>query len=440
MQKKISLAAAVIVTLLLLAVGCVVTFQLTKLADRDRYEAERLEQAAGSGSESEQTTQTEPGLILSNGDTFINRLITKAVEVDDLFRSNYIGELDDDLLIDCMIDGYIAGAGDRFGAYYNADEFQSFISDLEGELTGIGVNVIYDNATSGLEIISVIPDSPAMEGGVLPGDIIIAVGEERESTEELGYYPTVDRLRGLEGTHAVFTVARVSDENVEYIDYDLIRRKITETTVMLHVYEPDPSIGVIKVTGFDGGTCDQFVKAVESLRSEGCEKLIVDLRYNPGGELNSIVTTLDYILPAGPIVRIVDADGVEVQVQYSDERELDLPMAVLVNGSTASAAELFTSAVRDYDKAVIVGTTTYGKGCMQTTYPLSDGGAVSVTNRMYNPPFSENYHGVGIEPDIVVELDEALEEKNIYKVTDWEDNQLAAAADALKGETAENAA
>ena len=436
MQKKISLAAAIIVTLLLLAVGCVVTFQVTKLTDRDRYEAERLDQAV----ETEQTNHTEPGLILSNGDTFINRLITKVVEVDDIYRSAYIGELDDDLLIDCMIDGYIAGTGDRFGAYYNADEFQTFMEDLAGELTGVGVNVINDNATSGLEIISVVPDSPAMEAGILPGDIIVEVGEDHESAAKLGYYPTINKMRGEEGTHAFFTIARLSDGEIEYIDFDLIRRKITETTVMPHVYEPDPTIGVVKISGFDGSTYDQFVGAIESLTAEGCEKLIVDLRYNPGGELNSIVTTLDYILPAGPIVRIVDADGTEVQVHYSDERELNLPMAVLVNGSTASAAELFTSAVRDYGKAVIVGTTTYGKGCMQSTVQLSDGGAISVTNHMYNPPFSENYHGIGIEPDIVVELDEALKEKNIYKVTDWEDNQLAAAADALNGETAENAA
>ena len=128
------------------------------------------------------------------------------------------------------------------------------------------------------------------------------------------------------------------------------------------------------------------------------------------------------------IIRIFDADGNEVQSYTSEATELNMPMAVLVNGSTASAAELFTSAVRDYDKATIVGTTTYGKGCMQTTIPLSDYSAVSVTYRMYNPPFSDNYHGIGIVPDVEVELDEALLSKNVYKITDEEDNQLAAAA------------
>ena len=173
------------------------------------------------------------------------------------------------------------------------------------------------------------------------------------------------------------------------------------------------------------------MNAVETLTAEGCEKLVIDLRYNPGGELSSIVTTLDYILPEGPIIRIFDANGKEVDAYYSESGELDVPMAVLVNENTASAAELFTAAVRDYDKAVIVGTTTYGKGCMQSTIPLSDGGAVTVTNHMYNPPFSDNYHGVGIVPDVEVELDESLEDKNFYKITDEEDNQLTAAVEAL---------
>ncbi|MBR5680077.1 MAG: hypothetical protein IKX19_05430, partial [Clostridia bacterium] len=201
-----------------------------------------------------------------------------------------------------------------------------------------------------------------------------------------------------------------------------------EITVMSHVYAVDESIGVIRVTGFDAGTPGQFVSAVDNLRAEGCDKLIIDLRYNPGGELNSIVSVLDYILPEGPIVRIMDADGNQVNAYYSDAEELDMPMAVVVNGSTASAAELFTSAVKDYQKATIVGTITYGKGCMQTTVPLSDNSAVSITYRMYNPPFSDNYHGIGVIPDVVVELDEALSNKNIYKITDEEDNQLAAAA------------
>jgi len=424
MQKKISIGATVVAVLLC----CLVTFQVTYLALYNHFEAKYLDDVSypDSGFQNENNETAEGGA----SDEFIDRLATKIAEVDSIFRALYLGELDDDALIDAAVAGYVAGTGDDFGAYYNAAQFQEFTSDLEGEVAGIGVNVIYNAEYDVIEILSVVPDSPALEAGVMPGDLIITAGEDRESVSELGYYPAINKLRGEVGTVAVFQVVR--GENYEQtIDFAIERAIVKEITVMYRVYDLDDSVGVIKVSGFDAQTPVQFVEAVEDLQKQGCTKLVVDLRYNPGGELSSIVTTLDYILPAGPIVRIFDGSGNEVQAYHSESTELNMPMAVLVNGSTASAAELFTSAVRDYNKAVIVGTTTYGKGCMQTTIPLSDNSAVSVTYRMYNPPFSANYHGVGIVPDVEVELDEALLGKNIYKITDEEDNQLAAAVAAL---------
>ena len=169
---------------------------------------------------------------------------------------------------------------------------------------------------------------------------------------------------------------------------------------------------------------------MKKLAKAGCDKFIFDLRYNPGGELDSVVSILDYLLPKGPVIRIYDANDKLVDQRDSGKECVDFPMAVLVNGSTASAAELFTSALMDYDKATVVGETTFGKGCMQSTQALADG-AVKITYRMYKPPFSEGYHDVGITPDVEVALDEALANKNIYKITDAEDNQLKAALDAL---------
>lgn len=426
MAKKISIGA----TVATVALCCLATFQGTYLLLQNKFEEKYIENAVLSSSGAAASSGNGVSVALgggSDGEEFLTRVTNKLAEVDMLYRNYYIGELDDERLIDSVIAGYVMGTGDDYAAYYNAEGFESLIADLEGETAGIGVNVIYNTDYRLIEILSVTEGSPAMEAGVMPGDLVVTVGEEQESVAELGYQPSINKLRGAVGTTAVFSVRRGEDYS-ETVDFKIVRAKITEQTVMHHVYAPDNSIGVIKISGFDAKTPVQFVDAVESLQKQGCDKLIIDLRYNPGGELSSIVTTLDYILPEGPIIRIIDADGREVQKYESEATELDMPMAVVVNGSTASAAELFTSAVRDYDKAKIVGETTYGKGCMQTTVPLSDNSAVSITYRMYDPPFSENYHGVGIVPDVEVKLDEALLTKNVYKITDEEDNQLAAAA------------
>lgn len=430
MRKKISIGACVVSVLLC----CLVTFQATYIILHNRFEEKYLGETINvlssqqSGYVPQQSASS--GLEGTSQSEFMNKLTSKLSEVDALYRNYYIGELDDDTLIDGVIAGYVAGTGDDYAAYYNTESFEVFMSDLEGEVAGIGVTVIYNTDYKAIEVISVVDNSPALEAGIQPGDLIVYVGEEREAVSEIGYYPAINKLKGAAGTHAVFTVFR-GDDYGEALDFDIVRAVVDAQSVMHHIYALDDKIGVIKISEFDGNTPVQFVAAVEDLQSKGCEKLVIDLRYNPGGELNSIVTTLDYILPDGPIVRIMDADGNEVKTYYSEATELNMPMSVLVNGSTASAAELFTSAVRDYNKATIVGTTTYGKGCMQTTIPLSDNSAVSITYRMYNPPFSENYHGVGIVPDIEVELDESLAGKNIYKITDEEDNQLAAAVKAL---------
>ncbi len=426
MSKKISLGAAAVVV----ALTCVATFQGSYLMLQNKFEEKFISRSVlSSQGTSSDTVGSSVTLQIGGSDEedFLTRAMNKLAEVDALYRNYYIGELDDDKLLDSMIAGYVMGTGDDYAAYYNQEGFESFIQDYEGELAGIGVNVIYNTDYRVIEILSVTDGSPAMEAGVLPGDLVVTVGEEKESVVELGYQPAINKLRGPVGTTAVFSVLR-GEGYTETVEFAITRAKIEEQTVMHHVYGPDNTIGVIKISGFDAKTPTQFVKAVEDLQSKNCDKLIIDLRYNPGGELSSIVTTLDYILPEGPIVRIIDGDGKEVKAYHSEATELNMPMAVLVNSSTASAAELFTSAVRDYDKATIVGTTTYGKGCMQTTVPLSDNSAVSITYRMYSPPYSENYHGVGIVPDVIVELDEALLQKNVYKITDEEDNQLAAAA------------
>ena len=398
MKKKISVGASIVLVLLAVLLTFQVTFTVMSVKHRE-------EMAAAYG-----------------------RLayFDKLLEVDALYRNLYVKDIDRDELIDGILAGYVMGSGDRFGAYYPAEEFQTYMDSLNGDMQGIGVNVIWSADYGAIEIINVMPDSPALEAGVEPGDLIIYVGDEMENVADLGYYGALTKLQGKAGTTAVFTVAR-GKHYEKTVSFSILRGYVTEQTVMYHVYAPDSTVGVIKITGFDRATPDQLFAAVQDLLDGGCTRLVLDVRNNPGGELQGICSVLDYLLPSGPVIRTIDRDGNEEVIYRSDAKALDVPMAVLVNENTASAAELFCSALQDYDKAVIVGTQTYGKGSMQTIRQLSDGSGLSVTYRYYCPPFSDNYDGVGVTPDVVVEPAGAMLEKNIYKITDEEDNQLQAA-------------
>ena len=398
MNKKISVGASIVLVLLAVLLTFQVTFTVMSVKHREEMAA-AYAHLEGFG---------------------------KLLEVDAIYRNLYVKDVDGDELMDGILAGYVMGSGDRFGAYYPAEEFQSYMDSLNGDMQGIGVNVIWNAEYGAIEIINVMPDSPALEAGVEPGDLIIYVGDEMESVADLGYYGALTKLQGKAGTTAVFTVAR-GKHYEKTVFFSILRGYVTEQTVMYHVYALDSTVGVVKITGFDRATPNQLFAAVQDLLDGGCTRLVVDVRNNPGGELQGICSVLDYLLPYGPVIRTIDRDGNEEVIYRSDAKALDVPMAVLVNENTASAAELFCSALQDYEKAVIVGTQTYGKGSMQTIRQLSDGSGLSVTYRYYCPPFSDNYDGVGVTPDVVVEPAGAMLEKNIYKITDEEDNQLQAA-------------
>ena len=400
MSKKISLPAAIVLILL----SALLTFQITYVAMVSKY-------------------NNEVQMSAMSQNTY-----DKLNYVDALYRAHYVGEIDEEQLSDYLIRGYIAGVGDKYASYMTADEFSAYMEESSGEMVGIGVHIIYNNEMGALEVISVMRDSPALEAGVEPGDLIVMVGDE--SVAELGYYPAVDKMLGELGTVAQFTVRR-GENYAEIKEFSIIRAKVTDTTVESHLYDGD--IGIIRITQFAENTGENVRIAIADLTAKGAKSLIFDVRYNPGGALTGIVDTLDYLLPEGPIIRIVDREGNE-EVIESDADWLDIPMAVLVNGSTASAAELFTSALQDYEMAVVIGTTTYGKGTMQSVVSLPDGSGISISYRMYNPPYSPNYEGIGITPDITLDLDASLAEKNFYKITDDEDNQLQMAVSILRGE------
>ncbi len=412
-----------LITLTAVVLTAIVTFQITSLTLYDRVKA------TVSTEKTEAETTTSGGEGEGEKTPLAEKIAARLGEINSVYENNYIKEIDEDKLLDALSAAYLDGAGDKYAVYYSPEDFEKFEMEQSGEMVGIGITVNFDYTLGVLEIISVNPGSPADEAGLRSGDMIYSV--KGQLVSDLGYYPSVSAMRGEEGTIAEFTVLRPSKNGAyEAIDHSIKREVIVIRSVQARVYEADPTIGIVRLTEFDAETPYQFYEALSGLIEKGANRFIFDVRGNPGGELNSILSVLDMLLPEGPLIRIVDRDGNE-QVLSGSEGELNADFAVLINGGTASAAELFSSAVKDYGKGLLVGTPTFGKGTMQMIYRLSDGAAFTISYRMYNPPYSDNYEGVGVQPDVYAEMAEEYADVNLYKLEDSQDTQLQAAISAL---------
>jgi carboxyl-terminal processing protease len=433
MSKKISLPIAVVIMIALVLTTFMATYTLTSVHYRMRMTEAYLE-----------------GIDAASG----NEQFSKLAKVMELFHTNSICEWDEEAAWDAMLQAYAIATNDAYADYYNAEEFRALSADNHAEAEGIGISII-DNAEEGaIEIILVYPDSPAEEAGLCVGDLIVAagIGDAQKSIASLGYYAAVAELQGKAGTKAEFVVNR----NGELLEFSVERRAVTAVSVMHHVCETDPSVGIIKMTGFDTQTPVQFDAAMDDLIARGCNSFVFDVRYNPGGDLLSIKAVLARFLNEGDVViRTVYKDNQETSAKIApytatsagyegcNIKKEDIgkyrgyPMAVLASGSTASAAELFTACLKDYQLATVVGKTTFGKGIMQSIIPLANygyEGGVRMTVAYYNSPLSDNYQDIGITPDIDVDLDPALANKNVYKITDAEDNQLQRAIEAIRSQ------
>ncbi len=355
-------------------------------------------------------------------------LYYKLAMIDYYYRMKYANKIDEDTLIYSVLNGYIIGAEDKYGEYYTADDFKSITEESQGNTVGIGVYVNYSKEHNAIKILSVMENSPAHKAGIKAGDIITHINGE--SVSEMGYYVALDKVGGEEGTTVELTLYR----NGDTVTVKPVRAKVETETVFYHQYEFDSTIGVIRIVEFNNAMPQQFKAAITELKKKGVTSLVFDLRNNPGGTLSSVVDILDYLLPEGDIAHVTDANGKVLETYTSDKEYLKGidNMAVLVNENTASAAELFTCALKDYNIATIVGTKTYGKGSMQTIYMWPDGTGLRMTTNKYNPPKSENYDGVGIKPDIEIELSDSLKDKSHFEYTDTEDNQLQEACNAIK--------
>ena len=324
----------------------------------------------------------------------------KLAQIDKIVRSQYYGEINEKRLMDSIAQGYVNGIGDKYAIYLTAAQYQQQLENLEGKTVGIGINTICDS--SGYMLVTeVYPESPAEMAEIQEGDLILQI-DGLELMEDT-YEEAEERLTGEAGTKVTLTL-RQNNEDQEPIE--LTRRKIEIPTVYYNVVD---NIGYIQILEFGNATPNQFNKALDAVISEGAEGLVFDVRGNPGGTIDSVSEVLDRLLPAGDIVSATYRDGTTEVLAVSDEREVDMPMAVVINDKTASAAELFAQALWDYEKAKTVGITTYGKGLMQTIYKLDDGSALDITVAKYNPPKSPNFDGVGVIPDYEVKLTQEQE-------------------------------
>lgn len=314
--------------------------------------------------------------------------------LDSYVRDNYFGDIDEKALSDGIMKGYISGIGDKYSRYLTETEYLTEKNEDSGELVGLGLTLAEDESGY-MRISEVLEDSPASDSGLAEDDIITNI--DGIDIKEAGFDVGMDAMRGTEGSSITLTVRREGKTT----DYVLVRRTIKVKTVDAEML--GNNIGYIKVTGFKKNTPDQFISALERLTANGAKSLIFDVRDNNGGLVPALEECLDPLLPEGVVATAEYNDGRSETIVYSDDSEIDMPMAVIVNENTASAAELFAAALKDSGKAVIVGSQTYGKGVMQVTNEMDDGGAVVLTVAEYKTTKSECYNGIGITPDVQVE-------------------------------------
>ena len=315
-----------------------------------------------------------------------------------------------DEITHAIVDCYIYAIGDAYSFYRTKEESEDYSTDMSGSFVGIGVSVLRNELEGTILVQSVEIGSPAEAAGIKADDYIVAV--DGVSIEEIGTVELINRVKGEIGTEVTVTVKRGDST----IDFTMTRAKITETTVSYKML--DDKIGYIRITGFKSNTAEQFIEAVNAIEQAEAEGVIFDLRSNPGGYLDAVVNMLSYLVPTG--TKIVSFSNGKASIYAEDgtalepeDHTLSIPAAVLCNENSASAAELFTAAMRDYRNmdiltATVIGTVTYKKGIMQSTIPFSNGASLTLTTALYNPPSDQNFHGVGVIPDVTIEsgLDE----------------------------------
>lgn len=349
---------------------------------------------------------------------------SKLEQLETLIQQRFIGEADSEELEDAAANAMVTATGDRWSYYIPAKSYEAYEEQMTNAYVGVGITIQTQEDDSGFLILSVTPGGPAEEAGLKVNDLLILVGDQDVrgmSSEEVR-----DLVKGEQGTSINLTVLRTG----ETVTVPVERRKVETAVAAYQMLEG--KTGLVTIANFDERCAQETIAAIEALRDQGAEKLIFDVRNNPGGYADELVKVLDYLLPEGEVFHTVDYSGKE-NVDYSDENCLELPMAVLVNGNSYSAAEFFAAALQENEAAVVVGEKTVGKGYFQTTFHLNDGSAVSLSIGEYFTPKGKNLAGVGVTPDKIVTVDEETAAEIYYDmIPPEEDPQIQAALKELK--------
>lgn len=335
--------------------------------------------------------------------------------IDSVLDSFYFEEVDDEKAKDSIYKAYLSSYGDKYTVYYTADEYKKLTETTNGTFSGIGA-VCQISSEGGILLVDVYESGAGYKAGLRSGDRIIQV--DGTDVTDMDLSSAVALVKGEKGTQVGLKIVRDGATS----DYTVVRDEIEVQTVNYAITEDN--IGYISVSQFENVTAKQFKAAIEDLKSEGAKGIIIDIRNNPGGLLTTVISMLKDILPNGLIVYTEDKDGNRKEYSDNDNEELDMPLAVLVNGNSASASEIFAGAIQDYGKGVIVGTQTFGKGIVQTVKPLTDGSAIKFTIAKYFTPKGQDIHGEGVTPDVVVEYDKDADE----------DTQISAALESVRAQ------
>ncbi|NLP25896.1 MAG: PDZ domain-containing protein [Clostridiales bacterium] len=400
MNKKISLG----VTMSLLAITAAITFILTSRFSLQTYN-EKVKD------------------VVAMKDRY-----ERLDELDTWVRQNFYLDIDETQLMDSILKGYVEGLDDDYARYLNADEYKDALANESGTLVGIGISVERDKSGY-IKIVEIMEESPAKESELDIDDIIVSVNGNDILT--LGYSESIDLIRkGKEGTSLKLTIRKNGADK----EYEFVRKSINLVTASGRML--DNNIGYIEITNFNSTTSMQFKDALDKLLDDGAKGIVFDVRNNPGGLVDITLQCLDILLPYGDYASATYGNGDTKIIDYprmdksDDDRKLDIPAVVLVNGKTASAGELFAAVLRDFSSTKLVGVKTFGKGIMQSTTALDGGGAITVTVATYQTTKSDCYHGIGLSPDYEIALpsDTGI---NVQPGASEEDTQLQKALELL---------